>query len=335
MPSLERYHDYTRQDVHDIFAPDTPFTPQSGTWGLHGIVPIPMRAGDFVFFVTFGQSQGDHDFEEFVTESGILAWQSQPSQSLVTQEIQQFIQHDELTNSIYLFLRTQRNRPYTYLGKLKYLEHDADREKPVYFHWQIVDWNPSDSILHRIGLKLETDIENHTSHELARGLVQSAPPQRKPGGQNTIQFRTRKGMDFVANDAVNKALGRAGEIAVLNMERERLQAAGRLDLAAKVRHIAVEEGDGAGYDVLSWTDLGHPKYIEVKTTKGGAGSAFHLTQNELAFSKAHSDSFYLYRLYDFSESNVTGRFWMLQGNLEDTLDLVPTEYRAHIRTLIP
>jgi hypothetical protein len=334
MPRLERYNDYSRQDVHDIFAPDTPFTLQRGTWGLHGIVPIPLRAGDFVFFVTFGQSQGDHDFEEFVTGHGVLSWQSQPRQTLETPQIQQFIHHDELTHSIYLFLRTQRNRPYTYLGKLKYLEHDTDREKPVYFHWQIVDWNPPESVLQRIGLKLESDAESNISHEPTTGLVQSVPPQRPPGGQHTIQFRARKGVDFAANDAANKELGRAGEIAVLNMERERLQAVGRLDLAAKVRHIAVEEGDGAGYDVLSWTASGHPKYIEVKTTKGGKESAFYLTQNELAFSKEHADSFYLYRLFEFSESKATGQFWMRQGNLEDTLDLVPTEYRAHIRTLM-
>jgi hypothetical protein len=55
MLSLELYRDYTRKEVHDIFAPDTPFTPQSGTWGLHGIIAVPDRPKDFLFFVTFGQ----------------------------------------------------------------------------------------------------------------------------------------------------------------------------------------------------------------------------------------------------------------------------------------
>jgi len=31
MPSLVLYHDYTREEVHGIFAPDVPYTPQSGT----------------------------------------------------------------------------------------------------------------------------------------------------------------------------------------------------------------------------------------------------------------------------------------------------------------
>jgi hypothetical protein len=55
--SLILYENYTRQEVHAIFSPETRFTPQSGTWGLLGIVPLPSRAGDFVFFVTFGKEQ--------------------------------------------------------------------------------------------------------------------------------------------------------------------------------------------------------------------------------------------------------------------------------------
>jgi hypothetical protein len=78
MPSLELYHDYTRKEVHDIFAPDAPFTPQSGTWGLHGIIVVPNRPHDFLFFVTFGQQQGTHVFDEGITDTGVLSWQSQP-----------------------------------------------------------------------------------------------------------------------------------------------------------------------------------------------------------------------------------------------------------------
>ena len=46
---LTPYQDYSREEVHAIFAPNTPFTPQRGSWGLHGIVAIPERPGDFVF----------------------------------------------------------------------------------------------------------------------------------------------------------------------------------------------------------------------------------------------------------------------------------------------
>jgi len=148
------YEYYSRQDVHQIFAPETRFTPSSGTWGLHGIVKIPSQPGNFVFFVTFGQSQGDHQFTEWISESGILSWQSQPRQTLESATIQDFIQHDENQKSIYLFLKTKKDSPYTYLGRLKYISHDPYLEKPVYILWQILDWNISESYLRQMDLFL-------------------------------------------------------------------------------------------------------------------------------------------------------------------------------------
>jgi hypothetical protein len=31
MTALVLYHDYSRKQVHDLFAPETPFAPQAGT----------------------------------------------------------------------------------------------------------------------------------------------------------------------------------------------------------------------------------------------------------------------------------------------------------------
>ena len=76
---LIKYKDYSRKEVHDIFAPNTSFTSGAGKWGLWGIVNIPDRENDYVFFVTYGRSQAQHKFEEYITEDGILTWQSQPS----------------------------------------------------------------------------------------------------------------------------------------------------------------------------------------------------------------------------------------------------------------
>ena len=99
---------YSRREIHGVFSPDTTFTPQAGTWGLHGIIKIPNRDGDFVFIVTYGQSQGDHDFDEGITSDGVLSWQSQPSQYLQNKVIHQLILHNDLTNNIYLFLRENK-----------------------------------------------------------------------------------------------------------------------------------------------------------------------------------------------------------------------------------
>jgi hypothetical protein len=332
---LERYEEYTREDVHDIFAPETPFTPQTGTWGLHGFVRIPEREGDFVFFVTFGQSQGEHVFDEGVTESGILTWQSQPRQALDNPVIQQFIAHNELKHSIYLFLRTKRDRAYAYLGKLKYLSHDKDRERPVYFQWQILDWQIDQATLSNIGLKLGPDSGTPSETEqrpivvLLPELTETQAPagRSKRRGVTTKIFRTRKSPDYETRDARNRKLGLAGEEQVIAHERKTLQGKGRPDLAEKVRHVAVLEGDGAGYDVLSYTPEGEPKYIEVKTTRGGPETGFYLTSTELAFSK-QSAHFYLYRLYHFDIEERRGEFYILTGALDTHFELEPLQYRA-------
>jgi hypothetical protein len=46
MVKLALYEEYSRKDVHAIFSPETNFTPQTGTWGLQGVVPLSDRPGD-------------------------------------------------------------------------------------------------------------------------------------------------------------------------------------------------------------------------------------------------------------------------------------------------
>jgi len=155
--ALTLYETYTRQEVHDLFDPGSRFTPSAGTWGLWGIVPIPQAAGDFVLFVTFGREQAGHAFDEWITASGVINWQSQPRQSLADRQVQQFIHHDPARNHIHLFLRTSKSSPYTYLGRLAYHTHDLQRERPVYIQWQILEWNPPQTCLQAMGLTLRPE----------------------------------------------------------------------------------------------------------------------------------------------------------------------------------
>ena len=266
---------------------------------MHGIIAIPDRPNDFLFFVTYGQQQGTHVFHEGITDTGVLSWQSQPRQGFRDPHIQQFIHHDALTHTIYLFLRTAVRRPYTYLGRLKYLRHDCEREYPVYFQWQLLDWPPPPDVVRRTHLEVQvvSDVTLSrpapvpTAHEQASRLVIETyhPPTFQPRqGTTTRAFRAQKGVDYAEADARNRALGRAGECLVLHYERETLMCKGRPDLAQRVRYVAEIEGDGAGYDVLSFAEDGTVKYIEVKTTRGSAETAFFLSANELAFAGQHS-----------------------------------------------
>lgn len=162
---LKRYSDYTRKDVHDIFAPEAAFREDAGTWGHKEILPlinepgqmIETKSGDFVFFVTLGQSPESHQFAEAITETGRMFWVSQPWMDFQDPQIHQFIQHDITQNNIFLFLRANKSNPYTYLGKLTCAWHDQTRESPVYLCWKILDWEPQSETLDRIGLHLISD----------------------------------------------------------------------------------------------------------------------------------------------------------------------------------
>ena len=92
--------------------------------------------------------------------------------------------------------------------------------------------------------------------------------------------------DYAERDARNRGLGLKGELLVLEFEKAHLDTIGRKDLAELVRHVSVQEGDGAGYDILSFDDLGRKKYIEVKATSGGLSTDFFISPNELAFAKS-------------------------------------------------
>jgi hypothetical protein len=337
MRALRLYGLYSRRDVHSIFSPETRFIPQAGTWGLQGIIDIPDHPGDYVFFVTFGKSQGEHKFDEEISDDGVLTWQSQPKQTLEDQRIQDFIGHREETNTIHLFLRPDNRSDYFYLGRLKYLEHDPSREKPVYFRWQILHWSPPRAVIDAIGRSLiKRAVENRGLHadsdDQMNVLIETSAPQQRAVGRvnDQAKFTRQRRPDYLANHAANEELGLLGEKLVLRMERERLASHGRPDLAECVRHVSLIEFDCAGYDILSFELDGRKRFIEVKTTCGGIDADFFMSANELAFSERQAAAYFLYRLYEFNRELNSAKYFVLTGALAENaqLTLLPTNFRV-------
>lgn len=334
MKNLELWSEYSREQIHSIFSPDTTFTPQAGTWGLHGMVRVPDRPGDWVFLVSLGNQQGEHLFDESITEDGVLSWQSQPRLDLSSDVIKSLITHDDRVNNIYLFLRASRSNDYGYFGRLGYLTHDTERENPVYFQWQILDWPAPAEFIERVGISLIGQAVGLQSE--SKGVVRinelifEEPPKPKPrnAGVKTNEFRAQKAPDYVLQDTKNKKLGLEGELLVLEKEIQSLRDAGRHDLADKVVHVSKVEGDGAGHDVRSYDLEGSPKFIEIKTTKGPATTPFFISPNELVFSIQHPENYFLYRVYEFDVEARVGKVFALRGDLSAQIDLVPTQYRA-------
>lgn len=315
MDRLVLYDDYTRQQVHRIFDPSSSFTRGSGTWGGRGIVRV-RDTEDYVFFVTFGRQQAHHTFEEWVTEEGILMWQSEPGQALQHPRIQRFINHDHRLSHIYLFLRPDRYADYTYLGRLAYLMHDNERERPVYFRWQILEWNPPNPIREMLNL---TGIQVQSPPDLRPGVLPSVTPTLSRKGQTTSEFVSITSDHLVEPERAPQ-VSLAGEHLVVCYEMQvRTQ---------DVQHVSSTYGSHLGYHVLSQDENHRRKFIKVETTRGGNATPFRMTEQELRFGSAHADQYAIYRVYGYRSATNSGMFYELRGDPRRHLECAPAVFQA-------
>jgi hypothetical protein len=160
--------------------------------------------------------------------------------------------------------------------------------------------------------------------EEAQVFVQPPLPTSKIERPRQLENLLRK-FDPVERDFRNRTLGKAGEAFVRDLERDRLMKIERTDLARKVRWVAAEDGDGAGYDILSFEPSGKERLIEVKTTNGAARTPFFLTRNECEIAAARADTWQLYRLHLFAQAP---RIFTVRPPLEAVLELRPEAWRA-------
>lgn len=132
--------------------------------------------------------------------------------------------------------------------------------------------------------------------------------------------------DFAQLEQSNSDLGKAGELAVLARERSRLESAGRADLAERVRHSAVERGDGLGYDIESFRTDGSRTFLEVKTTRRGVDWPMLVTRNEVEVSRELGGSYHLVRVFSFDKPTVG--LYAVPGAIDVTCDLSPESWQA-------
>lgn len=151
--------------------------------------------------------------------------------------------------------------------------------------------------------------------EVNKTLISSKPRKTILKGSST---------NYIENEKVKKRRGYLGELLVLKYEQEKLKKMGS---RKEPVHIAVTEGDGEGYDILSYDESDEEIFIEVKTTAGSYNSSFFITENELVKSINEKERFYLYRLYDFDEKQNSAKFFRRQGSLEK-LCINPILYRV-------
>lgn len=139
-------------------------------------------------------------------------------------------------------------------------------------------------------------------------------------------FTTAK-RDYLAQEARNRSLGRAGELFVVELEARRLHASGKKTLADRVEHVAGTQGDGLGFDVLSFEDSGRERLIEVKTTAFGQFTPFYVSRNELARSEVDAEIYRLYRVFDF---RGRPRLFDIPGTISVSCEMQAVSYLASL-----
>ena len=132
----------------------------------------------------------------------------------------------------------------------------------------------------------------------------------------------------------NKIKGDLGEEIVLQLEKMRLKSLGLDDLIDSIKWVSKSEGDGLGYDIESWDvyDSNIEKiYIEVKTTTGKIDTPIDISAKEVEVSKQLGDKYYIYRIFDIKKVNDRINYYIINGDVTNTFDLVPSAYKAYLK----
>ena len=159
--------------------------------------------------------------------------------------------------------------------------------------------------------------------------IQVEPPKREKK-QNSVyedqpKLRVAMKRNYLEQEARNQSLGLAGEELVIEFEHRRLWKQGAKALAERIQHVSKIEGDGYGFDILSFETNGRERLVEVKTTRFGALTPFFASKCEVDVSDERSTEYHVYRLFDF---NKNPRLFMLNGSMRSTCNLEAVQFRA-------
>jgi hypothetical protein len=92
-----------------------------------------------------------------------------------------------------------------------------------------------------------------------------------------------------------------------------------------IRWVSAEDGDGAGYDVLSFDLSGRQRLLEVKTTNGSSRTPFFITRNEHALATERPADWCIYRFHLFAKEP---RIFTIAPPLEQAVNLRLESWRA-------
>lgn len=183
-------------------------------------------------------------------------------------------------------------------------------------------------------VKLEKAFETFSQNVLGVGelkvnyanLLVDPPAGNEVSEPIAVYQRMPVKVNYLEREQNNRRLGMIGEEIVLEFEKRNLISIGKEKLAERIEWVSRDQGDGAGFDILSRYPNGKDKYIEVKSTKLSKEAPFYFTRNELHFSTQHAQDYHLYRLFNLNEE---AKMFIKKGDLGTICHAVPITFQGY------
>jgi len=199
-------------------------------------------------------------------------------------------------------------------------------------NYQQILWEQVDRFTQKHWDKLQAYFEtfaNEAPSESALSLVDFESvledgPAASELKESEPTYRTSK-PNYLEREQSNRVLGKEGEEFVIRYEKWRLEAAGKKKFIKEIKWISEEDGDGAGYDILSRNIDGSDRFVEVKTTKQPKESPIFISKTEISFAAKNPASFFLYRVFNF---DTKPGLFIKQGNYQSFCKLEPESYKG-------
>lgn len=150
--------------------------------------------------------------------------------------------------------------------------------------------------------------------------------------KQTKQFKPKK-INWCQITDKRTELGIYGEEFALRYETQRVMTFAVND-SDRILHLSAEQGDGAGFDILSLNNNGSQRYIEVKTTESGLDSPFYITENERLFleSQKGKEAAFIYRIYNFDLKLKKGDIKIISADdLFSKYNFDPVSYKVTLK----
>lgn len=145
--------------------------------------------------------------------------------------------------------------------------------------------------------------------------------------KSNVSKSSPRHINFEELNKKKKTVGTFGELLIVNDEIEKLNIIG---IDKEVEHVAITQGDGLGYDIVSYDEKGEKMYIEVKTTSTDRIDNFYLSPKEIEM--ANNENYRIYRVYNLDMK--TGEYDVMifdNYDIQKLFKYVPVSYRVEFK----